>query len=148
MAYKRNGYPAKALTPDTYRTFAAFVGAGAAAPTVATAAQNATVFPGAVNQNADLAITRDGVAGCVVTRTGVGDHTYTFAAANSPAVVHDVKATAWGTSDLDATIRSITLTSGVLAVRVLTKTAAGVATDLAASVDFLKLTIDGAQVTV
>ena len=66
-----------------------------------------------------------------------------FFVSASPTKAYAVQPIAEGTSDLDATIRSIAVTNGALVVVVLTKTAAGVATDLASGVDFLKLVIFG-----
>ena len=149
MAYKRSGYPAKALTPDTFRTYAIMVGAGAASPTIPTAAQAATVQPGAANSNANLSASRSGVAGVVVTtRTAAGDHTYTFATDASPAVLHALQPVAWGTSALKAKLYSAVITAGALIVRVQTSIADGTLTDMADGVDFLTFIIDGGNVTV
>lgn len=115
--------------------FAAFTGAGAAIPTV----------------SADAVLSTDvnlGLRGTpTIARTGPGDYTFTFPIAASPAKTFAVLPIAEGTTDLDATLRSQAIASGVLTVRVLCKTAAGVATDLAAGVDFLRLVIFGTSST-
>lgn len=114
---------------------ASFTGAGAAAITVSTS----TVMTMAANAAARTAPT--------ITRNGVGDHTIAFAIGTSPAKAYVVIPVCEGVSDLDATIRSVAISSGVLTVRVLTKTAPGVAADLTASVEFLKLLIVGSNST-
>ena len=97
---------------------AAFTGAGGSAPTGAAT----TIVAAAAN----LA----GRATPTITRNGTGDVTYTLAVNASPSKAYMVLPVADGTTDLDATLRSIAVTSGALVVRVLTKTAAGVATDM------------------
>lgn len=111
--------------------FAAFTGAGASAPTVAAT----TVLDAKVN------LAQRGTP--TIVRNSAGNYTLTLAISASPTKAYAVQPIAEGTSDLDATIRSIAVTNGALVVVVLTKTAAGVATDMAAGVDFLKLVIFG-----
>ena len=133
MAYTAPVTNMDALAPGGANIgFAAFTGAGASAPTVAAT----TVLDAKVN------LAQRGTP--TIARTGVGDHTYTLAIAASPTKVYVVVPVSEGTSNLDATISgSPAITNDALVVRVLTKTAAGVATDMAAGVDFLKLVIFG-----
>lgn len=107
---------------------AAFTGAGAFAPTVAAT----TIVSTAANLAARATPT--------ITRNGAGDVTYTLAVNASPSKAYMVLPVADGTTDLDATLRSVALTNGALVVRVLTKTAAGVATDMSTA-DNLRLLI-------
>lgn len=142
MTYDSNRHPVDARAPGgTTLAYAGMVGAGAASPTVPTAAQaGVTVPPASVN----MATARTGTAAVVVTRTAAGDHTYTFEPFASPTKVYDVQASVPGaTVALEVKVRSWTITAGRLAVRVITFIANGTLTDMASGTDFLVLTVHG-----
>lgn len=127
-------------------SYAAFVGAGAASPTVPTAAQALLLMPQTVN----MATARQSGArvAVTITRTGVGDHTFVFENFVSPAAVWFCEPMLTGaTAALDARILSLSIdaTTAKLTVRVLTFIDNGTDTDLANGTDFLSLCFHGSN---
>lgn len=144
MAFDKSTNMQMTVGSSPVRAFAAFVGAGAAILTVPTDAQ--AVAAGLPRGSANIALPRGTTnVSVVVTRTGVGDHTYTFATRASPSVIWFAVAQVEGASNLAAEVKSKIITAGQLIVRVLTFTAAGAATDLASGTDFLTIMIDGSN---
>lgn len=126
-------------------SYAAFVGAGAASPTVPTAAQALLLMPQTVN----MATARQSGALVAVniTRNGVGDHTYVFEPFVSPANAWfaDVMITG-ATAALDARVQSLSISAtGRLSVRVLTFIDAGTDTDMVSGTDFLCIVVHGSN---
>lgn len=143
MAFDSNQNPARVRSPiDGVISYAAFVGAGAASPTIPTAAQAALLLPATLN----MATPRGTTVAVVITRTGVGDHTFTFEPFASPAQAFYVSVMLTGaTAALDSRVLTVTMTAGRLAVRVLTFIDNGTDTDMASGTDFMTIRVEGSN---